>query len=245
MKSQQEENKPTTTTSCEDCIFYTNSNKCSAGRLDAFSDKIITDNPHKIHGICNLKRLESWQFSKEEDALDIARKHVMPLFGIAVFDSEDDDTKILETIKKLKEIDYPKDKIKIVISSKNQGKAEEIVSALYDLKQKFRHCYVDFHFKKDKKEEEFEAFKKLIKASYFVKLEHDAQIPSDVFLMIDDLTNNQMKNAAIFELPKNGSIIMKRVVNSSYPEYNDYDKMTKQLIVESKNRNLYYFVKVK
>ena len=58
--------------------------------------------------------------------------------------------------------------------------------------------------------------------------------------MIDDLINNQMKNAAIFELPKNGSIIMKRVVNSSYPEYNDYDKMTKQLIIESKNHNLYY-----
>ena len=240
MKSQQEENKPTTTTSCKDCIFYTNSNECSAGRLDVFSDKIISEDPHKIYGICNLKRLESWQFSKEKDALDTARKHIMPLFGIAVFDSEDDGTKILETIKKLKEIDYPKDKIKIVISSRNQDRVEEIVSALYDLKQKFPHCYVDFHFKKDKKEEEFEAFKKLIKADYFVKLEHEAQIPSDVFLMIDDLINNQMKNAAIFELPKNGSIIMKKVVNSSYPEYNDYDKMTKQLITESKTRNLYY-----
>ena len=227
MKSQQEENKPTTTTSCKDCIFYTNSNKCSAGRLDVFSDKIISEDPHKIYGICNLKRLESWQFSKEKDALDTARKHIMPLFGIAVFDSEDDGTKILETIKKLKEIDYPKSKIKIVISSRNQDRAEEIVSALYDLKQ-------------NKKEEEFEAFKKLIKADYFVKLEHEAQIPSDVFLMIDDLINNQMKNAAIFELPKNGSIIMKKVVNSSYPEYNDYDKMTKQLIAESKTRNLYY-----
>ena len=240
MKSQQEENKPTTTTSCKDCIFYTNSNECSAGRLDVFSDKIISEDPHKIYGICNLKRLESWQFSKEKDALDTARKHIMPLFGIAVFDSEDDGTKILETIKKLKEIDYPKSKIKIVISSRNQDRAEEIVSALYDLKQKFPHCYVDFHFKKNKKEEEFEAFKKLIKADYFVKLEHEAQIPSDVFLMIDDLINNQMKNAAIFELPKNGSIIMKKVVNSSYPEYNDYDKMTKQLITESKTRNLYY-----
>ena len=175
MKSQQKENKPTTTTSCKDCIFYTNSNQCSAGRLDVFSDKIITDDPHKIHGICNLKRLESWQFSKKEDALNIARKQIMPLFGVAVFDSEDDDTKILETIKKLKQIDYPKSKIKIVISSKNQSRSEELVSALYDLKQKFPHCYIDFHFKKNKKEEEFEAFKKLIKADYFVKLEHEAQ----------------------------------------------------------------------
>ena len=240
MKSQQEESKPTTTTSCEDCIFYSKSNECSAGRLDVFSDKIISDNPHKIYGLCNLKRLDSWQFSREKDALDIAREHIMPLFGIAVFDSENDDTKLLETIKKIKEIEYPKSKIKIVISSKKQSRAEQIVSALYDLKQKFPHSYVDFHFKKNKKEEEFEAFKKLIKASYFVKLEHDAQIPSDVFLMIDDLINSQMKNAAIFELPKNGSIIMKRVVNSSYPEYNDYDKMTKQLITESKTHNLYY-----
>jgi len=240
MKSQQEENKPTTTTSCEDCIFYTNSNECSAGRLDVFSDKIITDDPHKIHGICNLKRLKSWKFSKEEDALGIARKHLMPLFGIAVFDSEDNESKILETIKKLKQIDYPVDKIKIVISSKNKSRSEVIVSALYDLKQKFPHCYADFHFKKDKKEEEFEAFKKLVKAHYFVKLEHEAEIAWDVFLMIDDLINNQMKNAAIFELPENGSIIMKKLVSSSYLEYNDYDKMTQELISQSKLHNLYY-----
>lgn len=241
MKSQQKEKSElTTTTSCKDCIFYSNTGNCKAGRLEVLKESIIEENPHKIYGICNLKRLDSWKHSKEENSLDIARKSIMPLFGIVVFDSDDEELEILKTIENIGKITYPENKVKIVISSRKKSKSEKILTAVNKIRKKFKHCVVDFHFMENTKEEEYEAFKKIIKADYFVKLKHDGEIPHDIFLMIDDMLNNRMIKVATFELSKNGSIIMKRLVNSAYPQYRNYEEMEKDLFIQSINKNLYY-----
>lgn len=243
MKSKQEESKPTISTSCEDCIFY-NSNECEADRIKTFTKlgRVLENDPHRIHGVCNLKRLADWHHAEQDDALEVATLNVMPLFGIVLFDSTEDDSRVFETIDELMKIDYPENRVRLVISSKSKDRSEKILHAASRLRQKFSDCIVDFHFEENKAEEEYIAFSKLSEATYFVKLEHNANIYHDMFLMINDLINNQLQNAAVFELENNGSIIMKKIVISAYLDYNNYDKMQQGLFEKAKASNLYYFI---
>lgn len=246
MKSEQKDQTDLSiTTNCFDCVFY-DGNNCEANRLSVMESKqrIIETEPHRLYGICNLKRNNEWSNAEEANRLEIAKKDIMPLFGIALFDTDEKESKIFQTIDKIIDIDYPSDKVKVIISTKCKERSEQLLVASQErIKSKFHHSYIDFHFYEDNLEEEYQAFNKLNKATYLVKLNHDGFIPSDMFLMINDLINEQLEKAAIFKLPNNGSIIMKNLVSSSYLEYNNYDMMVEDLCKKAAEKNLYYEIK--
>jgi len=212
---------------------------CKVGRLQKFIDKGkakrrgIVSTSYELTQFCNMYR-------EEECDADKQRYNVMPLFGIVVsITPEDTLEELTEFCRHLESLEYPKEKLKIVLSVPSGLKYAEGVLHLFNmLKVNFIAAELVLHLHNEGNVKDNETFKKLLEATYFVKVGVKDRFNLDVFQVIDDLLNDELKQLCFVE---NNSIciVLRSVIQQIYYNYESYEKAVEGLKTISMEQNKY------
>jgi hypothetical protein len=195
---------------------------CKADRLQKFIDrgkatKEAGTTSYELTQFCNLYR------SQQVD-LDQARKDVMPLFGVVVnHHLSRSQIDIEKSVNALLELDYPPEKVKIILSCPTSQDFELMMHYTNILKQKYRAVELILHLVYDQFTKDRECFSKLLQATYFVKFDSGFEIDPNIFSKVDNVLNVDLKQTCMFQSP-GISIVLKSVVQEKYYESCDYDK---------------------
>lgn len=164
------------------------------------------------------------------------------LFGIVVYYTSEDCIQQLEkTIDSLKNIEYDKSKIKIVISSSHNQHYLEVVHMTNVIREPFPASESIFDLSGDTATRDTECFMKIIEATHFVKIKSGGTIRSDVFNRINQIVNRPQdlnsckaiktetgaklvfdKQKLMFETD-HATIISKELMQNHYLYFNNYD----------------------
>jgi hypothetical protein len=237
---------------CKDCIFTEWNKKvqtgCAANRLSKFIEmdkvELKTEDStfYELKQFCNLYRPEDWKENKDADnLLNIALKQIKPRFGIVVHDSQEQDTNLNDTLESIKNINYDKSLIRIVISSfKNRG-VQYLISKVVEMQNENFDCVMSMHlYSENEQLRDYECFSKLYKNSYFVKIPQGLKISPNLFSQIELSLNTKLEQIAFFEdQDENISAVPYGVVNNEYLNYNSYNKMLKGIKDVAKKNNKY------
>lgn len=215
---------------------------CEVGRLQKFIDKGratrkgIGSTSYELTQFCNMYR-------EEECDADKQRYNVMPLFGIVVsITPEDTLEELTEFCRHLNSLEYPKEKLKIVLSVPSglsgRNYAEGVLHLFNMLKANFIAAELVFHLHNEGNVKDNETFKKLLEATYFVKVGVKDRFNLDVFQVIDDLLNDELKQLCFVE---NNSIciVLRSVIQQIYYNYESYEKAVEGLKTISMEQNKY------
>lgn len=227
---------------CENCVFAITNDKsvqhgCRANRIEqinqtSFKNKGFliersTTGFFELKKFCNLYRDEKWlKLNKSEDTTELlhnARMEILPSFGIVINDSQIRSIDELNhTVQSLLSIEYPHDKLKIIISTLTNRNVTDIVKLVNELKQKFIHAEAIIHNHNITRVRDTECFKKLVSCHYFVKTKSGAAFRPDIFTIVDSLINDQLKSICMFET-QDISIVLKKLMIEHYLSCESYD----------------------
>jgi len=242
---------------CKNCIFSEWNNEyqtgCSADRLSKFIEKgkatlkpigVHTDDIstfYELQQFCNLYREDKWKKDKDSDKLlDLALKEIKPTFGVVVYDSKEKNNNLNDTLESIKNINYEKKLIKIVISSFSERGVQNLVSKVIEMQTEGFQCVMTMHTYNDIESlRDYECFSKLLNYSYFVKIPSGSEISKDVFNDVEISLNHKLEQKALFEDENsNISIVPFKIVNSEYLNYNSYDLMVQGIkdAIEKKSK---------
>lgn len=156
------------------------------------------------------------------------------LFGLVVFDY-DKEYKIDQSINSLKQINYDKQKYKIILSTKYNNKASELFAYIQDFKNEdiISEFIITFD---DRINIETEAYQKCIEATYIVKMQAGDIIDPNLFNQINESIE---KNNDLIAFEKNNiKAIEFATANDFYLNYNDFDDLFESLKKEGSYKNL-------
>ena len=158
------------------------------------------------------------------------------LFGLVLFDSKDEESKIQEAIESVYQIDYPANKIKIIICSylSKDKNPDHYVNYANILLQKFRHTRLLLNHSLERNDDvDHNAFILCKHADYLVRMNHNQTISSDIFKKVSK------KNFDKQYIIKDGStlVIPTKIVSKNYLDFNDYEKMSEYLLEQAKDNN--------
>lgn len=231
---------------CPSCIFYKQQDdKCVGSVQQKLS------NAAKPVNFCQTHRPLNTEFEGEiEDFFKETLEVTSHKFGIVIFDESDSISNIEDTVQSIIDCDYPKSRIKVVISVeestiKSRGGPEghalqNYVQYYYTLKRAGIKSEITFHRPNVETEVmETDVFQKLINATHLVNINAGQKIPKDFFRQSDKkrvdmerITLHQDEDTGITSLP----IFIAR---NFYFNYTDYRDMVKNLTKESKDTNTY------
>lgn len=237
---------------CSKCIFATCSSSnsfgvtqtgCKADRLQKFIDRkeaTLTEfssmpESHKYYSfdrICNLFRTPTWK--TEEESIDRAIKESKNSFGIVLEANSEDH--LLKSIKSIKQICYPLDKIAVVISSKyKMVHSQVLMNERAELESAGINTELVIHLTEEVYEIDSDCFHGVMsygkRKNFVLKLRDGSRIDSDFFNFIDYEVNEVLnRNSVIRDEDNEVTAISFGVVNNSYPSYYNYDIMEKEII---------------
>lgn len=227
---------------CSKCVFKMENEGvqtgCSVGRLQKLIDKGKADMPasetvYELTQFCNMYR-------EEECDIDKQKYNVMPLFGIiASLKPEDTFEEVDALCKHLESLKYPKEKLKIVISAPSGLKyADSLLHRFMMLKENFIAAELVLHLHNEANARDNETFKKMLEATYFVKMNVKDRFNLDVFQVVDKMLNDELKQLCFIE---NNSIhiVLKSVIQQIYYNYESYEKAVKGLKTISMEQGKY------
>ena len=250
MKFQQQENRKIITTNCKECVFcdsqFEKQIGCHAGRLSQFTKRKEAtkdeDDHFIINRFCNLYRNKSWAHAGEPDAVEKARKEVQASFCIVIFD-EPRKSKIEDAVESVFNLDYPEDKIQVIISTPYQENITRYIDLTNSLKKKFKNSRLVINsLTSIKTQVEYDSFSKVINKSYFVKMNHDMVLPKTILSQIDHSLNIKVEKIVAFEYNNEKNKIFAlpfSIVSNEYLKYNDFDLMCEGVIETAKQSNLF------
>ena len=159
------------------------------------------------------------------------------LFGLVLFDTKEDKSEIEKTIENILKIDYPPNKLKIIICSylsENKNKNTYINYANI-LLNKFRHTRLLLnHPLETDSEVDYNAFTLCRNAEYLIKINHNQKINSDFFRKtskIQSVDTQIIKQGNVVAIPK-------KLVSKNYLDFNNYDNMIEHLLNKADQNNL-------
>ena len=232
---------------------------CACDRLDTWLDKNEAyqtegESYYELTKFCNMYRNHDWRkevqekhedefdppnHSLLEDLVEIARSEVKPLFGIAVWDDPTGHFADLDkTVMGLTNIRYPRDKMKVVLSTFSARGVNDVADLINRLQGDIRNSSAIFHLLDYRKYKDTEVFKKLVEATFFVHIKSGTLLPEDLFELIDKSMNEDLERACMWE-GDGFTVIHKKVVTGLYLQFNDYDKMVSHIREIAKEQNAY------
>lgn len=230
---------------CSQCKFrIIDNNKqvgCQAERIDKFIDN-GTAVLNSEHGCYELKQFCNMYVSDDNDLIDreFIRNKIKPLFGIVIHltsnDTAEQATKACEHIKSL---NYPQEKVKVVISApKGLKYAMHLVNLAQMLRTRYGAAELVLHLHDEKKARDNETFSKLVQATYFVKMGVHDRLDLDIFEKIDHLINSEMKQVCFIE-NNSVNIVLKSSIQYMYYNYGCYDETVEGLKTISVEQDKY------
>lgn len=209
---------------CKECVFNVTENGkqvgCQADRLEKLKDKNaaeLSGSFYELKQFCNMYR-------NQDVDVETARDHVMPLFGIVVHHALDRSLEdVKTTIDSILDIDYPEQKVKVVISSPSTIEHETLVHYTNVLKQKYRAVELVLHLHNDVPMRDNECFRKLTKSTYFVKIKSGETIRQDLLKEIDRKINDDLFQLCMADAGE-ATIVLKSLMQQFYYNHANYDE---------------------
>ena len=181
-----------------------------------------------------------------QDLVEITKGELRPTFGIIIFDESNDFEDTLKTIESIKEIDYPKNKVKIVLSisqiklNLKNKKIQDLVDIADSMTTDKRHFYFSVHkYTGQDQLRDTECFGKVSMARYFVKINAGATINPDYFKQVEQTLQEEKSIALFHEEQQDISIVPASVAKNKYLEFNNYDFMVQGIKEEAQEEGLY------
>jgi len=230
---------------CQNCVFATyNVDKtkqvgCEAGRLEVLKEKdkakpVLGKPYYELTQFCNMYRTKAWGDKFDaEDLVDRARLESMLTFGIVIDIDSDKIDQLNQTLDSIKSIDYPKNRIGIILSKSGKPtNVQNFVNKVIELQElKFRVKFI-VHAQMDITTRDKDAFYPLLakRYGYLIKIRTVTKIDSQYFNFINYEVNDSLNMVGLCEDCDNGVLaIHYNVVNSSYIDFADYDLMAEEL----------------
>ncbi len=238
-------------TSCKECLFaiYDKDTQtgCVADRIDMFhntprGDVVIEAYDKEkeffvIDALCNYFRPPKWNGGKPD--LDKAKKESQTSFTILIY--ADDITK--ETVSFMKEsirdIDYPADKISIIISHDIELDVEKkrLVRGMYEFFASKLRIQSSINVYLNPESQDYEAFRKA-DCLYFIKMSSNDVLPKDMMKEIDDHLNLHAARTVVFS-SRGTKAISYYVFLTRFLAYKDYGEFESSVEAEAKSVDLY------
>ena len=242
-------------TNCKECLFaiYNKDTQtgCMTNRIDMFrntprGDVVIEARDEEkefyvIDGLCNYFRPPKWNDGQPD--LEKAQQESQTKFTVLIH--ADDITK--ETLSSIttsiKEIDYPKDKISIIISHDIELATEKriMVRKMYDFFVSKLDIQSSINVYLDPKRQDHEAFRKA-NCLYFIRTTINENISKNIMKEIDSRLNQHAVRAVVFS-NGNTKAISYYVFLTRFADYKDYDEFESVVTEEAKSVDLYCNIK--
>lgn len=252
MKSQQKENNDIAM-ECKDCVFAeyedTVQHGCTAGRIKKFKkrDEVVSSADSKNYGLkrfCNLYRNQEWLDSKkiEDPPLDIAIKEIEPTFGIVIYDRNVTGRNLKKTIESIKNLDYDKKKIFVVINyipypNRKNPNVTEHVDITNDINNFGIKTEAVLNKWDNVRSVDYNAFSRCMSASHLVKMDSLSEIPKDMLKNINTSLNIDLEKIIVFRHDAI-SCVSFPTANNEYLNHNDFDKMIASIESAAKQVNM-------
>ncbi len=225
---------------CKDCCFAKIENKkqveCLADKYKYLkregSEENSTDNNFfELDRICLYKRKTDWKEEEtNKDKLEIARKQLFPNIGICLDDDSENPNDLENVVNQIINLDYPKNKIKVIIYSHFNKAGARIPGLLSKMRSKKINCWSVFIVNDDTPQNETSVFKKLVEATFLAKLSSSTKIDLQKTVdKINQICNDELKQVLVFK-NEDAVFINKTYVSRSYLEYLDYSKMQEAIL---------------
>lgn len=217
---------------CKDCCFAKMDNgkqtQCLSDKFKYVADqeKLNENEFFTLDRLCLYKRKSDWEKDKtDEEKIELARKQLYPNIGVCLDDDSDEPDDLENLLNQLINIDYPKDRIGVVIYSKFNRTGARVPKLLSKLRSNGIVCSSVFVVEDNIPENETSVFKKLSDATFLTKLSSRSKVDfNKSFNEINKLTNDQLKQLLVFK-NEDALFINKTYVSRSYLEYLDYKNM--------------------
>lgn len=242
--------------SCKSCTFATIENDkqtgCYFNRIELLNPSYESDDSrdgfYQFDRLCLLKRKDGWEHDKTiEERAKLSRTQIMPNIGFCILDDSDNPDHLENIINSFKDIEYPKNRIGIVIYSKFGKPASRIPKLISELKASgISYVYAVFSVAhEDVFENETSVFEKLADATFLAKISSLGETNLDInkpCFILDSLINDKLAKVLVFN--RNGiNYIYKSMVSSEYLKYKDYELMEKEIVKKVSNTEFYFYEK--
>lgn len=232
---------------CSSCIFNDDSkdilDSCEAGIL---SNLQYAKNPT---GFCLLHRPNDIDLEgrTKEEFLENAKKVSSNKYGIILFDESDNNQDITKTIDSIISCEYPKNRIKVVLSIEEKT----LLDRKSDIGEYLKHYYylgendilaeLTFH-KPDMPAMimETEVFQKIVDATHFININAGNTIDKNMLQYVQDKRSGMEKIIVCRDEDQDVTCLPKSVAQNFYFNYNNYRNMVRDLVDEAINTDTYF-----
>jgi hypothetical protein len=228
---------------------------CKAGRLEklksrdeaflptpsgSFSEE--TSNYYQLSRFCNMYRSGLWR--RGSGAVKDAAQEVVSSFGVVVEIDSHSKEEIETTLESIQNILYHSDKIPIMLSVKSSKEhTQYYVNSVIKLIGNGFDSRTIMHHTTDQNEIDKDAFSYFFqkrKVNYLVKISASDTIDDGFFSFIDKEINEHLNQTVFFEDCTNNTFaIGQGIVNTVYPESENYDLMSEKIKNISKEQKSY------
>ena len=238
-------------TSCKECLFsiYEKDTQtgCVADRINMFHDTprgdIVIEAYDKekefyvIDGLCNYFRPPKWNEGQPD--LEKAKKESQTSFTIIIYADEITWSLWAGLRKSIEDIDYPPDKMSIIISHDIELPVlkKKMVHSLYKFFDKELGIQTSINAYLSPERQDYEAFRKA-HCSFFIKMCSHDTLPKDMMKEIDIRLNQHATRAVVFRYGDSKAISY-YVFLTRFSNYKDYNEFESSVESESKSADLY------
>lgn len=248
MKSSQQDKPRHLQTSCKTCLFATykggTQTGCKAGRIKKYRDQGLVleayDNDREfyvINTLCNQLRTPEWNGGEVD--VDKAYNEVAPTHTIIIFTDSITARSKNSAVAYLKNIDYDRSKIRIVISQKISAPKKEktLVTQLYTQVKEIGFAYLVTKVSIDSKFRDFDLFR-VSKTSFCTRVDMSQKVPKNFFKAIHKKLNKEATKGVIFE--KMGiKAISHPLVMGGFSGFEDYSIFESAVSKQAVEQNFY------
>jgi hypothetical protein len=240
-------------TSCRGCVFAEFNGKtqsgCEFNRLETFQSQGRLVEAHDdfkefnvIEGLCNYHRTAEWITLHNMD-MDQAHERVQKEseinLGLVIYDTRQPDSQLARSVAHIRKIQCDHRKVKVIISSFIERGVSDLVTYINELKQDgFPAEAVINAPPYDTRDRDFDAFNKCKGHIYFGVLDHDGIVPANLVNTINSSVNEKLEKITMFE-GEGLTVIPFSIVNSEYPNHQDYRKMVDHIRELSQQQESY------
>jgi len=219
--------------------------------LDSCEAGILSNLPYAKNptGFCLLHRPKDFDLEgrSKEEFLEHTKKTSSNKYGIIIFDESDNNQDVIKTIDSIISCEYPKNRIKVVLSieektlSGRKSNIGEYLKNYYHLGENDIVAELTFH-KPDMPPVimETEVFQKIVEATHFININAGNTIDKNILQYVQDKNSGMEKIIVCRDEDQDVTCLPKSVAQNFYLNYNNYRNMVKTLVDEAINTDTYF-----
>lgn len=221
---------------CSECVFRRNNSEglqigCEVGRLAVMQSlgvaiKTNEDSFFSLNRFCNCYRDEKWNYPETIDAASSkVRSEIMPTFGVVIKDNGDvfDVSLFEQSLRSVLSTKWPVEKLRIILSTTKHRDMPAIAHLVNSTQKSYSvDVRAVFHHISEQKVKDWDRWRKLAAASYFVTINAGAELKLDTLDVVNNSLNTDLEQIVLFEFD-GVSIVRSKIMKSVYLNFNDYN----------------------